>query len=493
MNRQLKDCVIPANEVRRESFLRKDSRLGESPKGTGRDGMTDGGAVLKHPETVRTLQLGLEMHIVLLAIIIILCFSVATASAEVLTLSEGLRLVTQNSRLIKISASDEKISEAEAAVEKSKLFPTVNAAASGTALAHQPGAIFGDFRVPVSQKDFYAYSVNIRQTLYDFRENASRYESAIMKVEAKKLETRRVRNLAAIEFAIIYFDILEAEKMVYVAEKEVERLESHLRDAASLYAEGVITKNDLLQAEVRLSDARQRLLTARAGREFNAFRINSALVRPLKSSVEVVDVREVPREIFDVHMELEKAWETAERQRPEIQITDAVLSSLDLDEVAKRAEFYPKIFIQGSYDYEQNRYQTSQGNWAATLGLGINIFSGGKTKAEVAKILFQKDRLIEQRNRLVDDIRLEVEKYFLDSKTARDRVGVTKDAVRQAEENLRINRVRYAEGVGTATEVLDAVTLLSVAETNYYRSVYDLGKSEISVLYAMGKDLLEVY
>ncbi len=415
------------------------------------------------------------------------------SSAEVLTLPEGLRLVTQNSRLIRISLGDEKISEADSWIEKSKLFPVVDAAASGTMLAHQPYAIFGDISVPVSQKDFYAYSLNVRQTLYDFRENASRYESAVMKFEAKKLDTRRIRNLAAIEFAVIYFDVLESEKMVYVAEKEVERLESHLRDARNLYEEGAITRNDLLQAEVRLSDSRQRLLSARTGREINASRLNNSLTRPLRTGVEVADVKEIPRELLDIHMDMEKAWEAAERQRPEIQIVDATMKSLDLDEEAKKAEFFPKFYVDGSYDYTKNRYQTPQGNWGATLGMSINLFSGGKTKAEVAKIRFQKDKLIEQRNRLVDEVRLEVERYILDSKTARDRVEVTKDAVRQAEENLRINRVRYTEGVGTATEVLDAVTLLSVAETNYYRSVYDLGKSEISVLYAIGKDLTEVY
>ncbi|HXX54075.1 MAG TPA: TolC family protein, partial [Thermodesulfovibrionales bacterium] len=68
-----------------------------------------------------------------------------------------------------------------------------------------------------------------------------------------------------------------------------------------------------------------------------------------------------------------------------------------------------------------------------------------------------------------------------------------KDAVGQAEENLRINKVRYEEGVGTATEVLDAVTLLTTAETNQYRALYDFRRAEASIYYSMGKDLLEVY
>jgi outer membrane protein len=70
---------------------------------------------------------------------------------------------------------------------------------------------------------------------------------------------------------------------------------------------------------------------------------------------------------------------------------------------------------------------------------------------------------------------------------------VTKDAVGQAEENLRINRVRYAEGVGIATEVLDAVTLLTIAETNFYKSLYDFKRAEAGLIYSMGKDLSEAY
>jgi len=93
----------------------------------------------------------------------------------------------------------------------------------------------------------------------------------------------------------------------------------------------------------------------------------------------------------------------------------------------------------------------------------------------------------------MDDIRLEVEKYLLDVSTARERVAVTKGAVEQAEENLRINRVKYEAGAGTATDVLDAVTLLSIAETNNYKSVYDLKKAEAAVLYATGMQLSEVY
>lgn len=424
----------------------------------------------------------------------ILIFSITygnVAYADVLTMSDGLRLVTEESRLIKISQRDEAVSEADTLVARSRMLPNINASLSQTFLAYQPEAIWGSQSVPMSEKSYHSYSLSIQQTLYDFKGNASRYESSRLSLETKKIDTKRIRNLVSLNFALIYFDLLESEKMILVSEKEVQRLESHLRDAKSLYDEGVITRNDLLQAEVRLSDAKQRLVAAKNLRAINASRLNSAIARPLKTDVQVMDVEGNPSGALE--LAIEKAWELAEGQRPELQIVNTTLRSLDMEEVAKRSEYYPKFYLQGAYDYTENRYQVHEGNWALTAGMSLNLFSGGSTKAEVLKIRRQWQRLLEQRNKLIDEIKLEVEKYMLDLKTSNERISVTRDAVGQAEENLRINRVRYSEGVGTATEVLDAVTLLTIAETNFYKSIYDFKRAEAGLIYSIGKDLLEVY
>ncbi len=429
-------------------------------------------------------------------ILVLSVFSDVPVTAEVLTLSEGLRLAKENNRLIKIAQRDESVSEQDTLIARAKMLPDINAAVDQTFLARQPNAVFGQLIVPVSEKDFFSYSLNIQQTLYDFRKNASHYEAAKVISNAKRLDEKRIRNLVALDFGLNYFDLLEAEKMVAVAEKEVERLESHLRDARNLYQEGVITKNDLLQAEVRISDAKQRLFTARNLRAVIASRLNNVLVRPLNTDVEVTDtyIKELKGLSTDIlNLAIEKAWENAERQRPEIQIADETMRSLELERISKKADYYPKFFVRGSYDYIENRFQTPNGNLSLIVGLGINLFSGGSTRAEVQKIDFQKLRLLEERNNLIDGIKLEVQKYILDSKSARERIAVTKDAVEQAEENLRINRIKYEDGVGTATDVLDAVTLLTIAGTNYYRSIYDLSRAEAAVLYSMGIELSEVY
>ncbi len=433
-------------------------------------------------------------HVVWTLVIILFAVVPVTAGAAELSLADGLRLAVENSRDIKIAAHGETAAQAEASVERARLLPSVNAAFRGTALDAQPAAFFGSASVPLSQRSFLEYSLSIQHTLYDFEGNASRYAAGRLRAGTRKLDTLRVRNFVAIGFALTYFDLLESQKMVTVAEKEVERLTAHMDNTRVLLEEGAITRNDLLQAEVRLSDARSRHIGAANSRLVHVSRLNNILVRPLTTEVTATDsdIR-IASSLMSPDLTPEQAWAIAVAQRPEIRIVDETMKSLDLDETARRAELYPRFVVRGGYDYTENRYQVHEGNWSVILGMGINLYSGGSTKAELQKIDAQRSGLREQKEKVIGDIRLEVTRYLLDAATARARLQVTKDAVRQAEENLRINRARYAEGIGTATEVLDAVTLLTVAETNYYRSVYDAKKAEAAVLYALGRDLTEVY
>ncbi len=432
----------------------------------------------------------LRLSFLFLTFVLIFPF-VSVSYAEILTLSEGLRLTADNNRSIRITRQQENISEADTLIARSALLPNVNASANQTFLSYQPKAIFGTVIVPTAEKNFVSYSLGVQQLLYDFEGTVSRYRASKSILDTKRLDTLRVRNQVSLDFAIAYFDLLESDKLVRVAEKEAESVRGHLRDATNLYENGVITKNDLLQAEVRLSDAQQKLLNARNVRAITASRLNTILARPLTADVEVLDIEETPA--LHIVLDREKAWETALEQRPEMRIVSETMKSLNFEEVSRKSEYYPRFFAGASWDYTENKYMLHQGNASVLLGMTVNLFAGGSTRAEVLKVGHQKQQLQEQGARLGDEIRLEVEKNIFDLRNALDRIRVTKDAAGQAEENLRINRVRYEEGVGTATEVLDAVTLLTVAETNFYKSLYDARRAEAALLYSIGNDLTEVY
>ncbi len=415
-----------------------------------------------------------------------------SAQAEMLTLSEGLKIATENNRLIKISFREKDISHEDTLIARSRMLPSVNATINQTFLSNQPGARLGAQNLYTSERNYLSYGINAYQTLFSFGGDSSRYEASKSILDAKKLNIDLTKNIVALNFITAYFDLLETEKMLVVSKKEVERLESHRIVAKNLFNEGVITKNDLLQAEVRFSDAKQRLLTLKNVRAVSASRINNILSRPLITPVEVEDVP-VNAVSADKLPAIENAWTNAENQRVELGIIDREIKAMELEEAVKKSDYLPKFFAQGGYNYAENRYQFNEENWSVVMGVNLNLFSGGSTKAEVSKARYRKEQLLEQRNKLVDDIRLDVEKNYLDIKNAEEKIKVTKDAVAQAEENLRINNIRYEEGIGTATDVLDAITLLTTAETNYYRAAYELRRAEAGFKYATGVDLSSAY
>lgn len=217
----------------------------------------------------------------------------SAVSAQMLSLPEGLKIVAEKSRSISISRSDEQIAEADARIAMAHLLPTVNAAAARTLLAHRPEAIFGPQSVPVSERNFLSYSISVQQTLFDFQGNASRYDASKAILSARKLETERIRNFASIEFVLAYLDLLEDDRMISVAEKEVQALEAHRKKAQSLFDEGVVTRNELLQAEVKISDARQRQLMTKTLRKIHASRLNNILLRPLRTELNLQDIDEL--------------------------------------------------------------------------------------------------------------------------------------------------------------------------------------------------------
>jgi outer membrane protein len=445
--------------------------------------------IMDWPGTLRGSVIKSRLPVVLSLVLALGSLLFSVAQSETLTLREGLAMATRDNRLVEIRRREERMSRSDTAVARSKMLPTVDIAYGQTILEHQPGVVFGDQSAPTAEKSFNSYQVIIRQLIYDFGATDAFYNAAKLTEETRKLETRRTKNGVALDFTVLYLDALLADKLVAVAKKEAATLEAHLRVATALLNEGVITKNDALQAGVRLADSRQRLLAAENARKISEAALNNLLTRPLGGAIDVV---EPPRPSSAV-LWGEEAEAAAENERPELQELDVALRIVVHEETARRSEYFPKVYGQASYDYTRNKYVTHDSNAGISVSAKMNLFNGGSTRAEMQKLEVVRSRLRIERQRLFDDIKLELRRHFLDMTNARQRVTVAQSAISQAEENLRITRVKYAEGLGIATDVTDAITLRALSETNHYRALYDGYRSEAQYLHAMGRNLEEMY
>ncbi len=411
------------------------------------------------------------------------------ATGNALTLQEGLKIVTENGRDVAIARADEEVAKGAVSLARSPWLPSLDLYGRETWLRNQPEAKTPFGPMPTSQDRFTTYGFKATQLLYDFGRTSSSISAAQFGLKAREAGTFRIRNRAAAEFIVAYFDLLEAEELLKVAQDEVTRYEAHQKDAAARHKAGVVTRNDVLQANVLLADSKQRLLTAEHNQSLRTSKINSILMRPLNEFIHASAIVGTP--LFAVT--LEQAWAEAEQSNPDLRDLAAQVRAKEENVSSVRAEYLPSVYLSGGYENSENRYQVHEDNWSVIAGVNINLFAGGATTSRVSMAKGELASLRFSREKLLDAVRLEVKAAWLDYESSNAKVPVAMSAVDQAAENLRLQRLRYQEGVGTSTELLDAVTLVTTAETNAWKANFSVRRAEAVLLYTMGRDLAGAY
>jgi outer membrane protein TolC len=121
-----------------------------------------------------------------------------------------------------------------------------------------------------------------------------------------------------------------------------------------------------------------------------------------------------------------------------------------------------------------------------------SLFNGLDTRAQVRQARDRVEQLKVKHQDLSEQVRLDVQTASLAVTETAERIRVTEKAVAQGAENLRLNQERYREQVGTATNVIDAVTLLTKTKVNFFNARYDHQLAKAQLLWAVGaiNDLL---
>lgn len=123
----------------------------------------------------------------------------------------------------------------------------------------------------------------------------------------------------------------------------------------------------------------------------------------------------------------------------------------------------------------------------AMIGLSWELFDGGVARHRATSMVQQAAAVDAEREELRSLIRLQVRQAWFDERETGQRIVVTRAALSQADEGLRVVRSRYREGLGTHTEVLDAETQRTLSYSNYYSAVYDAAFANLRLRHALGE------
>lgn len=430
-----------------------------------------------------------------LFLIVLMCWNLTGLPGEAaeappsLDLKEALRLAWKANPTLQVSRLQALIAGEEVGRARSGFLPQVKSQVSQTIyddplkfkITGIAGAPPGGISFPQTNRNYWGSQTTVEQTIFDFWATPSRYQAAVMGHKASLLDTAKTRDDIFLTVAQGYFRTLRAQKLVVVAEQEVVQLRDHLKIAKDQFEFGVVTYNDVLQAEVALADAEQRLIVAKTDVIDIRSALNKVLALPISAPTVLKDEKIETRP-----WELGEATDQALKNRSDLKASRDRIQQQERVVTQTRAQYFPRVFAQAGHTFQQNDVLVHDSQWFAIFGMQWTLFSGLDTRAQVAQTREKLSQLQIQHKDLGEQVRLDVQNSFLSVRDTADRIRVTEKAVTQGEENLRLNEERYKEQVGTATDVIDAQTLLTRTRVNYFTALYDHQMAKAQLLWAMG-------
>ncbi|MGA2616884.1 MAG: TolC family protein [Thermoguttaceae bacterium] len=325
----------------------------------------------------------------------------------------------------------------------------------------------GTVDLPISQRDSVGTKLAVVQPVYTFGRIRENIKAADARVCVAQFElSERVQQIK-LTVAQDYADVLLNQRRVEVDRAAVESLASHLKDVRNRIEQGMAISNALLASEVALANARQRLLEDQNALDNARSNYNRALVRPLNAPVGLEELAE-PNDRPDLDLFTQRALE----QRPELVRLSCQAADLQSRAASIRATYCPQLSVEGADEYQQNSFQVNPQVATFSLKGEWRFFDSGRRRHEATRLDEEASAVHHDRADEMSVIALQVRQAWTNLASRRERVLVNRAALNSADENVRVTRERFNEGIGTNTDVLDAETLRTQVYRNYYDSVY---------------------
>ena len=326
--------------------------------------------------------------------------------------------------------------------------------------------------------------LGLQWTLYDFGRTGGHYGQAVARERITELQLTRAEQTVDFDVAVAYMDVLLARASRRVQEDAVRRAEATLQDTVSRQKGGVALKEDVLRADVQLSESRDALVVAREG-EFNSLaRLNHAMGRNTAWPLEVVDLEVQP----PLPGALAELLERAAAQRPEVALVRQAVVASQEGERAARGEFLPRIYARGAAGHTDGQGVITGWQEGAGLHVDIPLYAGGRHRGELLSAEADIEAAFAEAQSILNDISLQVNLAYRGVVAARERIELSRTAVVQSEENLRLVRVRYRNGTATSTDIVDSEAAVTRSQQRFFSTTYTYLEALARLNYAMGQN-----
>jgi outer membrane protein len=263
--------------------------------------------------------------------------------------------------------------------------------------------------------------------------------------------------------------------------KESQGFESRAR---LLFEGGEAARADLVKASAQVAFLQQAL---------NAAELEATLANQELASFWTKDVDE-PLQITDSLEEPQPAPTDDPgddvvpfRQRLEFGLFDAESRGFQAEEKIARSALKPQFGFVFQYGLDSSALRIRDRGYAAYFTIRVPVFDWFRARNQSKQFQLRAEQVETSRAVAERTFSREYRNALARVKQLYEQIGLTREQIRLAEEDLKLSRVRYEGGEGSALDVVTAQNQLAQARNNYYTSVANYLNARVDLEMASGK------
>lgn len=411
---------------------------------------------------------------------------------QVLTLSQALSLAAEHNKTVQKSRIQQHITEEEKKEKEEMRIPEVDFHASYariTDLTEYKSGLSGKM-VTATIPEMADLTSSASMPIYAGGQIKYSIRKAKQQQEISRLNVQKTVNDIQIEVVANYlgvFKLMELQKLIL---ENIKEEEDRLKEVRAFKAHGTVTGNEVLRAELQLSDMQLRLLSNQRNIAIGLHDLQTLLELPEegKLSLDTNGLLGNKLTLFNYQNYLASGF-----QKEEMGIAKQQEAIRQTEQHLAKSSSYPKLSLFGSYGYNYPNYMffppRNNGYTLGKIGIEANFSLSNlyknKTKMKLAAQRIEEEKVNTQI--LGNQIRDEVFKQYTRYQEIMDQLPVTEKAKRQATENYRIIKLKYLNQLALVTDMLDADNALLQAKYNVVSARIDALMKHYELRYAAGQ------
>jgi outer membrane protein len=282
-----------------------------------------------------------------------------------------------------------------------------------------------------------------------------------------------------------YYDVLLAAKELEVAEQSAKTANSIMEHSQARFDSGLTVESDLLTAKVRMAARQQEVIRCKNSLEVARAQLNTAMGVPIDSSFQIVEALAERTLPIPALGESEKQALT---NRPDLKRIASVQAAQRQSVSMAKSSFGPRVNAFAGWEMDNPTFVAGGGgnNWLGGIEVQFDIFEGGAKRAELSRQRALEEKVVAMKQAASDAVRLEVRRAYYETDASRQQIQVSRAAIAEAQESLRINQDRYDSGLTTITDLLGSEDAARRSQTDYWEAVYHFQTSYANLELASG-------